>query len=59
MGAYTLPEVLAEVVYVLKGVYKVERKEIADTLVDFMEEIDVVNPEIMAEALGGICREFP
>lgn len=52
MGAYTLPEVLAEVVYVLKGVYKVERKEIADTLVDFMEEIDVVNPEIMAEALG-------
>ena len=26
-GTYTLPEVLAEVVYVLKGVYKVERKE--------------------------------
>lgn len=24
-GAYTLPEVIAEVVYVLKGVYKIER----------------------------------
>ena len=32
-GAFTLPEVLAEVVYVLKGVYQVERTEIAKTLV--------------------------
>lgn len=27
-GAFTLPEVIAEVVYVLKGVYKIERDEI-------------------------------
>lgn len=31
-GAFTLPEVLAEVIYVLKGVYKVERPEITKTL---------------------------
>lgn len=33
-GAYTLPEVIAEVVYVLNGVYKVTRSEIRDTLVE-------------------------
>lgn len=33
-GAFTLPEVLAEVMYVLKGVYKVERTEIAATLME-------------------------
>lgn len=49
-GAYTLPEVLAEVVYVLKGVYKVERKEISQTLIDFMDEVNVENPDVMIEA---------
>ncbi|MGN0405273.1 MAG: PIN domain-containing protein [Bariatricus sp.] len=50
-GAFTLPEVLAEVVYVLKGVYHVERKEIAETLIDFLDEISIDNQEIMCEAL--------
>ncbi len=50
-GAYTLPEVLAEVVYVLKGLYKIERAEIGDTLIEFMEEVAVDNREIMTEAL--------
>ena len=36
-GAFTLPEVLAEVVYVLKGVYQVERTEIAKTLIEFLD----------------------
>lgn len=51
-GVCTLPEVIAEVVYVLKGLYKVERKEIGDTLIDFMDEVEVYNQEIMAEALS-------
>lgn len=51
-GAFTLPEVLAEVVYVLKGVYKVERTEIAATLMEFLDEIIVDNQETMCEALS-------
>lgn len=51
-GAFTLPEVLAEVVYVLKGVYKVERTEIAKTLIDFLDEISIENPEAVCEALS-------
>ena len=31
-GGYTLPEVIAEVVYVLKRVYKVERSEIRSAI---------------------------
>ena len=31
-GGYTLPEVIAEVVYVLKKVYKVERSEIRSAI---------------------------
>lgn len=50
-GAFTLPEVLAEVVYVLKGVYKVERTEIAATLMEFLDEIAIDNQESMCEAL--------
>lgn len=38
-GAFTLPEVVAEVVYVLSGVYKIERNEIGSTLIDFFDEL--------------------
>ena len=51
-GASTLPEVLAEVVYVLKGVYKIDRKEISRTLIDFMDEVTVENQDIMIEAFS-------
>lgn len=51
-GAFTLPEVLAEVVYVLKGVYKVERAEIAKTLIEFLDEISIENQETICEALS-------
>lgn len=47
-----MPEVLAEVVYVLKGVYKVGRREIAETLIDFLDEIDVESQEAMCESLS-------
>lgn len=51
-GAFTLPEVLAEVVYVLKGVYKVDRVELATTLADFLDEVSVESPETLCEALS-------
>jgi len=51
-GAFTLPEVLAEVVYVLKGVYQVGRTEIAKTLIEFLDEIGIDNQEAMCEALA-------
>lgn len=51
-GAFTLPEVLAEVVYVLKGIYKVERAEIAKVLIDFLDEISIENQETVCEALS-------
>ena len=50
-GAFTLPEVLAEVVHVLKGVYQVERTEIAKTLVEFLDEVNIDNQEVICEAL--------
>lgn len=50
-GAYTLPEMLAEVVYVLKGVYQVGRTEIAETLMEFLDEISIDNQGTMCEAL--------
>lgn len=51
-GAFTLPEVIAEVVYVLKGVYKIERDEIGRTLIEFLDEAAVENQEAVCEALS-------
>ena len=50
-GAFTLPEVIAEVIYVLKSVYKVERGEIATAILEIFNEIDVANKKIMVEAV--------
>lgn len=50
-GAFTLPEVIAEVVYVLIGTYKITRNEIGNTLIEFLDEVAIENPEIMREAL--------
>ena len=51
-GTHTLPEVMGEVVYVRKGVYKVERSEIRSAIGDFMDEVAVDNQEIIAAALS-------
>lgn len=40
-GVQTTAEVLAEVVYVLKGVYHVERMDIADAVGSFLQEVSV------------------
>lgn len=51
-GAFTLPEIIAEVVYVLKGVYKIERDTIGRTLIEFLDEVTVENQEAVCEALS-------
>ena len=50
-GAYTLSEVIAEVVYVLQGVYKVGRPQIKETLTALFDEIYIENEPIIKEAL--------
>ena len=50
-GAYLLPEVLAEVVYVLLGVYSVPRPEIASQLQLLVKEVQSEHPEILTTAL--------
>ena len=44
-------EVIAEVVYVLKGVYKLERKEISQILKDFLNLVDCQEKEVLNQAL--------
>ena len=50
-GAWTLPEVIAEVVYVLKSVYQIEREEIANAILEFLKEIDIEHKETIIEAV--------
>ena len=51
-GGYLLPEVLAEVVYVLLGVYSVPRAEIASQLQLLTREVQSEHPEILTTALA-------
>lgn len=50
-GAWTIPAVIAEVVYVLSRVYKINRQDISATLLTVLDEIDVERPLIMARAV--------
>ncbi len=50
-GAFLLPEVLAEVVYVLLGVYSVPRDELSLQLRRFIDEIQCDHPEVLRTAL--------
>ena len=50
-GAFTIPEVLAEVVYVLMKVYHVERQEISETLTVFLDSVEINRKDIMIQAL--------
>lgn len=51
-GAYLLPEVLAEVVYVLQGVYSVPRAEISLQLQLLVDEMQSEHPEVFKSALA-------
>lgn len=51
-GAFLLPEVLAEVVYVLLGVYSVPREELASQLQILIKEVQAEHPEVLDTALA-------
>lgn len=40
-------EIIAEVIYVLKGVYSVEREEIKESLLAFLKEVVVVEEDVL------------
>lgn len=44
-------EVIAEAVYVLKSVYQMERRKIADTLIDFLELVQCRDGGVLRVAL--------
>ena len=51
-GAFLLPEVLAEIVYVLSGVYAVPRAELAKKLDAFLDEVQCDQPAVLRRALA-------
>jgi len=51
IGALTLPEIIAEVIYVLKYVYKIERGEISNAILKILEEIEVERKNIVIESV--------
>ena len=51
-GAFTIGEMLAEVVYVLQGVYKLDRKDISSSIGVLLNEIDIQNKPVIKEALN-------
>ena len=53
-GAETTPEILAEVVYVLHGVYKADRASIATALEDFLQDITIAQKSAVRYA----CRLY-
>ena len=49
---YTLPEVVAEVIYVLNKVYQVDRAVIRKLLIRLFEKVILENPDVMYAALN-------
>ena len=56
---YILEEVLAEIVYVMEKVYRIERIEISEVLIKFLkyENIFIDNQDVMLEALNIFYKE--
>lgn len=55
-------EIIAEVVYVLKGVYSVEREEIKESLLAFLKEVAVVEEDVLKLGIETYARhnlDFP
>ena len=50
-GAFTIPSVIAEVVYVLSGVYGTERPKIASVLVRLLDEVAIEDKEVVGYGL--------
>jgi len=50
-GAYTKPEIIAEVVYVLKGVYKATRTDIRDFIREMLKAVHCTESNAVAYAV--------
>lgn len=50
-GAEILPEVIAEVIYVLVGVYKLPRKRAAEEISSFLNQINLANTSVYLNAI--------
>lgn len=50
-GSFTLPEIIAEVVYLLTKLYKVPRNEIKSIVAPIFNEVEIQNKEIIVNAL--------
>ena len=50
-GAYLLPEVLAEIVYVLRDVYSIPTEDIASRLQLLVDEVQSEHPDVLKSAL--------
>ncbi|MFA6937825.1 MAG: PIN domain-containing protein [Treponema sp.] len=46
-GAFTIEAVIAEVVYVLKGVYNLSKKEISEKILELLELVDIEHIDVM------------
>ena len=51
-GAFTLPEIVAEVIYVLVKLYNVPREEIKDIVSPVFDEIQIENKDVVVKALA-------
>ena len=49
-GAFTLPEIVAEVVYVLVKLYKIPRDSINKIILPLFDEIEIQNKEVILKA---------
>ncbi len=47
---FVLPEVFAEVVYVLTKVYGIDRKDVADSMLELLVFVSTTEPEVMKAA---------
>ena len=50
-GAFTLPEIIAEVVYVLVKVYSVPKIKIREIVAPIFEEIEIQNKDVIIDSL--------
>ena len=50
-GAFTTPEVLAEVAYVLTGFYEETRENVADSITKLLIDVHIENKEAVTEAI--------
>ena len=55
-GAYTTVEVLAEVVYVLQGVYSASREEVCEWITALLDDVHVENSGALKHALKAFAE---